>query len=410
MVTIEDETSVGDKYFVLQKVLGERARRLWAATEAKTFGFGGVSLVANQTGLARSTIYRGLDELKQIEADCYADIAELGCDRRPGAGRKSIVEVYPGISEALESLIEPVRGDPESSLRWTCKSTRRLAEELTTQGYCVSPRKVAALLYEMEYSLQANRKTREGINHPDRNSQFEYIYQSIKKFHRSAQPVISVDTKKKELLGDFSNKGKEYRKKGCPVETRTHDFPDKELGKAIPYGVYDIESNEGWVNVGINHDTAQFAVNSIRRWWQEMGQYRFPKASRLLITADAGGSNGWRTRLWKVSLQELAKEIDMNLTVSHFPPGTSKWNKIEHRLFSFITQNWRGKPLYNLQAVVNLISNTTTKAGLVVKSAVDNTFYEKGIKVSDQELTRVAISRHKFHGEWNYTIRRKRKV
>jgi len=410
MVTIEDETSIGDKYFVLQKVLGERARRLWAATEAKTFGFGGVSLVANQTGLARSTIYRGLDELKQIEADCYADIAELGCDRRPGAGRKSIVEVYPGISEALESLIEPVRGDPESSLRWTCKSTRRLAEELTTPGYCVSPRKVAALLYEMEYSLQANRKTREGINHPDRNSQFEYIYQSIKKFHRSAQPVISVDTKKKELLGDFSNKGKEYRKKGCPVKTRTHDFPDKELGKAIPYGVYDIESNEGWVNVGINHDTAQFAVNSIRRWWQEMGQYRFPKASRLLITADAGGSNGWRTRLWKVSLQELANEIDMNLTVSHFPPGTSKWNKIEHRLFSFITQNWRGKPLYNLQAVVNLISNTTTKAGLVVKSAVDNTFYEKGIKVSDQELTRVAISRHKFHGEWNYTIRRKRKV
>jgi len=301
--TKEDTTSIGDKYFVLRKVLDERARRLWAATEAQSLGFGGVSVVANQTGLARTTIYRGLDELKQIETDRYAGIADLDCIRRPGAGRKPIVAVYPEISERLESLVEPVRGDPESPLRWTCKSTRRLADELITQGYSVSPRKVAALLYELEYSLQANRKTREGVSHPDRNAQFEYIYQSIKKFHRSAQPVISVDTKKKELLGDFSNNGKEYHKKGCPVKTRTHDFPDKELGKAIPYGVYDIESNEGWVSVGINHDTAQFAVNSIRRWWQEMGQHRFPKASRLLITADAGGSNGWRTRLWKVSLQ-----------------------------------------------------------------------------------------------------------
>ncbi len=410
MDTKEGKTSIGDKYFVLRKVLDERARRLWAATEAQSFGFGGVSFVANQTGLARTTIYRGLDELKQIEKDCYAGIADLDCIRRPGAGRRSIVDVYPDISERLESLVEPIRGDPESPLRWTCKSTRRLADELVSRGYSVSPRKVAALLYALDYSLQANRKMREGVNHPDRNAQFEYIYQSIKTFHRSAQPVISVDTKKKELLGDFSNNGKEYRKKGCPVETRTHDFPDKELGKAIPYGVYDIESNEGWVSVGINHDTAQFAANSIRRWWQEMGQYRFPKASRLLITADAGGSNGWRTRLWKVSLQKLAYDIDMNLTVSHFPPGTSKWNKIEHRLFSFITKNWRGKPLYNLQTVVNLISHTTTKAGLVVKSAVDNTVYEKGIKVSDQELARVAMRRHEFHGEWNYTIRRKRKV
>ena len=409
MVTLEDKTNIGDKYFVLQKVLDERARRLWAATEARTLGFGGISLVANQTGLARSTIHRGLDELKQIEADSYLDIAQLDRVRKPGAGRKSVIEIYPGIAEALESLIEPTRGDPESPLRWTCKSTRRLAKELTAQGYLVSPRKVAALLYEMEYSLQANRKTREGINHPDRNAQFEYIYESLKKFNRSGQPVISVDTKKKELIGDFSNVGKEYRKRGEPVETRMHDFPDKKLGKAIPYGVYDIESNEGWVNIGINHDTAQFAVNSIRRWWQEMGRHRFPRATRLLITADAGGSNGWRTRLWKVALQELANELDLNLTVNHFPPGTSKWNKIEHRLFSFITQNWRGKPLYDLQTVVNLISSTTTKAGLIVKSAIDDNYYEKGIKVSDKELEQVKLKRHEFHGEWNYTIRRKRK-
>ena len=410
MVTTEDKINIGDKYFVLQKVLDERARRLWAATEARILGFGGVSLVANQTGLARSTVHRGLDELKQIEADSYLDIAQLDSIRRPGAGRKSVIEIYPGIVETLESLIEPVRGDPESPLRWTCKSTRRLADELVTQGYSISPRKVAALLYEMEYSLQANRKTREGINHPDRNAQFEYIYESIKKFNRSGQPVISVDTKKKELIGDFSNVGKEYRKKSEPVETRMHDFPDTTLGKAIPYGVYDIESNEGWVNIGINHDTAQFAVNSIRRWWQEMGQHRFPRATRLLITADAGGSNGWRTRLWKVALQKLASEIDLNLTVNHFPPGTSKWNKIEHRLFSFITQNWRGKPLYDLQTVVNLISRTTTRAGLVVKSAIDDNYYEKGIKVSDKELELVKLKRHDFHGEWNYTIRRKRKV
>jgi len=279
--------SVGGKYRMLKKILDERARRLWAATEAQSFGYGGISMVANQTGMARTTIHRGLDELKQIEADSFSDIADLGCIRRSGAGRKTIDTVYPDISERLESLVEPVRGDPESPLRWTWKSTRLLADELTKQGYSIGPRKVAALLYALEYSLQANRKTREGIGHPDRNAQFEYIYKSIKKFHRSGQPVISVDTKKKELLGDFSNNGKEYHKKGNPVKTRTHDFPDKELGKAIPYGVYDIGSNEGWVSVGINHDTAQFAVNSIRRWWQEMGQHRFPKASRLLITAVA---------------------------------------------------------------------------------------------------------------------------
>jgi len=409
MVTLANKTTIGDKYLMLEKVLDERARRLWGATEAQVLGYGGVSAVAEQTGLARSTIHRGLKELQKLQSDDFTGIAAVGCIRCPGAGRRSIGEVYPDITARLDALIEPVRGDPESPLRWTCKSTRRLADELTAQGYPVSPRKVAALLCDMDYSLQANRKTREGIAHPDRNAQFEYIYETIGNFHRGGQPVISVDTKKKELLGDFSNVGQEYRKQGAPVVTRMHDFPDPQLGKAIPYGVYDIESNEGWVSVGIHHDTAQFAVNSIRRWWREMGQYRFPRARRLLITADAGGSNGWRTRLWKVALQALAHELDMNITVNHFPPGTSKWNKIEHRLFSFITQNWRGKPLYDLQTVVNLISATTTKTGLVVKSAVDKTAYDKGIKVSDQELSQVALKRHAFHGEWNYTIRRKRK-
>lgn len=400
--------SVRSKFESLKTILNERARRLWAASEARELGWGGIAIVETATGISHSTIRKGI---RQLTAQAPGEPLSANRSRRQGAGRKGILHYDPEIAEALESLIDPLtRGDPESPLRWTCKSTRRLADELTEMQHQISPRKVAQLLGQLDYSLQANRKTREGINHPDRNAQFEYIYQSIQKFHRAGQPVISVDTKKKELIGDFSNVGKEYRKKGSPIETRMHDFPDKQLGKAIPYGVYDIESNEGWVNVGINHDTAQFAANSILRWWQEMGQRRFPRATRLLITADAGGSNGWRTRLWKVALQELANEIDLNLTVNHFPPGTSKWNKIEHRLFSFITQNWRGKPLYNLQTVVNLISRTTTRAGLIVKSAVDDTYYEKGIKVSDQELERINLKRHVFHGEWNYTIRRKRKI
>ncbi len=400
--------SVRSKFESLKSILNERARRLWAASEARELGWGGIIIVETATGMSHSTIRKGI---RQLIEQSQGEPLPVNRSRRNGAGRKGILHYDPEIAESLESLIDPVtRGDPESPLRWTCKSTRRLADELTEMQHQISPRKVAQLLGQLDYSLQANRKTREGINHPDRNAQFEYIYESVQKFLRSGQPAISVDTKKKELIGDFSNVGKEYSKKGIPVETRMHDFPDKQLGKAIPYGVYDIESNEGWVNVGINHDTAQFAANSILRWWQEMGQYRFPRATRLLITADAGGSNGWRTRLWKVALQELANEIDLNLTVNHFPPGTSKWNKIEHRLFSFITQNWRGKPLYDLQTVVNLISSTTTRAGLTVKSAVDNTYYETGIKVSNQELERVNLKRHDFHGEWNYTIRRKRKI
>ena len=394
---------------MLNAELDERTRRLWAATEATSVGWGGISVVSDATGLAHTTIKRGVRDLEAVTtiSDKATGARRI---RRTGGGRKSVVETDPQIGEALESLIEPAtRGDPDSALKWTCKSTRRLSQELQQHGHLIGPTSVRSLLHDLDYSLQANRKTREGIDHPDRDEQFSYINERVKMFLRSRQPAISVDTKKKELVGDFSNAGREYRKKGTPVETRMHDFADKTLGKAIPYGIYDIESNEGWVTIGITHDTAQFAVNSIRRWWMEMGQNRFPRATRLLITADAGGSNGWRTRLWKVALQELANELAMNVTVCHFPPGTSKWNKIEHRLFSFITQNWRGKPLYNLMTIVNLISHTTTEAGLVVKSAIDNTPNETGIKVSDNELAAVAIKPHEFHGEWNYTIRKQKR-
>ena len=395
---------IRNKYRLLRSELDERARRLWAATEATTIGWGGVSIVSEATGLAHTTIRKGArDVANDMDKPASRRI------RRSGGGRKSVLQTDLGLSEALESLIEPsTRGDPESALRWTCKSTRRLSGELKQQGHEVGPTSVRMILHELEYSLQANRKTREGADHPDRDAQFRYINERVNTFLRSGQPVISVDTKKKELVGDFSNSGREYHKQGAAIKTRMHDFADKELGKAIPYGVYDLKSNEGWVAVGINHDTAQFAVNSIRRWWTEMGCSRFARATRLLITADAGGSNGSRTRLWKLSLQELADELSMNITVCHFPPGTSKWNKIEHRLFSFITQNWRGKPLYDLATIVNLISHTTTSAGLIVKSAIDEAVYEKGIKVTDEQLAVLAITPHTYHGEWNYTIRRRR--
>lgn len=408
MKTLTSKTLLEQKYRSIASFLDERSRRVWAATEAQAIGRGGISLLHMVTGLSRPTIYRGLREIESSESVETSGIS-LSRIRKPGGGRKSIIHEYPDLCEALESLVEPVRGDPMSPLRWTCKSTRRLAKELQKSGYQIGPSRVCSLLKELEYSLQSNRKTREGINHPDRNAQFEYIYKTIEKFHRSGQPVISVDTKKKEILGNFSNNGREYHPKGEGPKTNTHDFPDKELGKAVPYGVYDIGSNEGWVSVGINHDTSQFAVNSILRWWEAMGQNRFPRATRLYITADAGGSNGWRTRLWKVSLQELAYKVGLNITVSHFPPGTSKWNKVEHRLFSFITQNWRGRPLVDLETVVQLISSTTTEAGLIVQSEVDENYYEKGIKVNDAELRQVNIQKHEFHGEWNYTIRRSRK-
>jgi len=392
---------IREKFRLMFPSFTERTQRLWCAVEARQLGWGGVSVVHEATGVSMPTIRRGIKDLEQP-----VDLTPTQ-SRLSGGGRKKLTEHHVDLPEALDALIDPVmRGDPESPLRWTCKSTRLLANELNRRGYDIGPTSVRFLLHELEYSLQGNQKTREGEDHPDRNEQFLYISDNVKRFLHADQPVISVDTKKKENLGNYSNKGCEYRPKGKPLETNMHDFPDQELGKAIPYGVYDIGRNEGWVNVGVNHDTAQFAANSIRRWWTRMGHYRFPKATRLLVTADAGGSNGYRRRLWKTELQTLATSLELNITVCHFPPGTSKWNKIEHRLFSFITQNWRGKPLYDLVTVVNLISHTTTSKGLLVKSAVDTKVYPKGIEVSDAELASVKLKPHDFHGEWNYTVKK----
>jgi hypothetical protein len=388
----------------LHTVLDERSRRQWAAAEAKELGYGGVSAVACATGLARDTIRAGLQELNYRQQHPDETIPERL--RKPGGGRKPLAEVDPELVAALEALVEPLtRGDPESPLRWTCKSTRKLAEELSRQHHPVGYRTVAWLLHEAGYSLQANRKTREGSRHPDRNAQFEYINAQAQRFQKRRQPVISVDTKKKELVGDFKNAGQEWRPQGDPEPVRVHDFVDKELGKAIPYGVYDVTNNQGWVSVGINHDTAYFAAASVRRWWQEMGAARFPRAEALLITADGGGSNSVRSRLWKVALQELADAIGLALTVCHFPPGTSKWNNVEHRLFCFITNNWRGKPLLSHQVIVNLIAATTTAKGLTVKAALDETPYETGIKVTNEQMATLQIARAEFHGEWNYTIK-----
>jgi Rhodopirellula transposase DDE domain len=392
------------KYIALSPVMDERVRRHWAATEAMALGWGGITIAALATGLARNTIATGVRELTQrgTQSDVTIDVRL----RRPGGGRKPIAATDPLLLRALEELVDPAtRGHPESPLRWTCKSTAKLAEELTQENHPVTDRTVARLLKQAGYSLQANRKTREGSSHPDRNAQFEYINKQVSAFQRRNQPVISVDTKKKELVGEFKNPGQEWQPKGEPETVNVHDFPDKQLGKAIPYGVYDLASNEGWVSVGIDHDTAQFAAASIRRWWTEMGSQRFPHASELLITADGGGSNSSRNRLWKKSLQELADELDLTLKVCHFPPGTSKWNKIEHRLFCFITKNWRGRPLTTYEVIVNLIASTTTKTGLVVRAAIDSNEYDTGVTVRDEELARLRIKRAKFHGEWNYTVK-----
>ena len=391
------------KFRALHPEMDERMRRQWAAAEARDMGWGGVTAVASATSLSRTTITAGLAEL---DLPAKRRASEALRVRRPGGGRRPLTQADPELLAALEALIEPAtRGDPESPLRWTCRSTFKLAEELTRQHHPVGPRTVAALLCQAGYSLQANRKTREGAAHPDRNAQFEYLNALVRRFLDRDQPAISVDTKKKELVGDFKNGGREWSPQGRPQEVRVHDFLDKTLGKAIPYGVYDILNNQGWVSVGIDHDTAQFAANSIRRWWNQMGRHRFPRASELLITADGGGSNGSRSRLWRVCLQALADDLDLRLHVCHFPPGTSKWNKIEHRLFSFITQNWRGQPLISHQAIINLISRTTTRAGLIVKAALDSNQYETAIKVSDTELSALRLTPDSFHGEWNYTIR-----
>jgi len=402
MVDAQLIAQIKHKYGALWPEMDERMRRQWAAAEARELGWGGVSAVARATALSRTTITTGLSELA-LPARQRA--LEAGRIRRHGGGRRALSATDPELVGALERLIEPAtRGDPESPLRWTCKSTRRLAEELTHQQHPISARALAALLRGIGYSLQANRKTREGVGHPDRNAQFEYLNRQVQSFLRRGEPAISVDTKKKELIGDFENAGREWRPKGRPEDVRVHDFQDQALGKVIPYGVYDLRHNQGWVSVGIDHDTAHFAANSIRRWWRQMGQRRFPGARELLITADGGGSNGSRSRLWKVALQELANALGLKLVVCHFPPGTSKWNKIEHRLFSFITQNWRGRPLVSREAVVNLIASTTTRAGLTVKAALDTHHYATAIKVTDKELEALSLQPHRFHGEWNYTI------
>jgi len=395
-------TGIQTKYRALKPEMDERLRRQWAAAEARELGWGGTTAVAQAIGMSRTTVTAGLRELALPEAERALEASRV---RRPGGGRKALTETDPGLIAALEALIEPTtRGDPESPLRWTCKSTRRLADELTRQNHPVRARTVAKLLQEADYSLQGNRKTREGASHPDRNAQFEYINASVQRFLKRGQPAISIDAKKKEKVGDFKNGGQEWLPKGEPEEVRVYDFLIKSLGKVTPYGVYDLLHNQGWVSVGIDHDTAQFAVNSIRRWWNEMGQQRFPRARELLITADGGGSNNHRSRLWKVSLQGLADELGIRLFVCHFPPGTSKWNKIEHRLFNFITQNWRGRPLVSQEVIVNLIASTTTRTGLIVKAAIDTNRYPTKTKVTDEQLGRLRLKRHEFHGEWNYTL------
>lgn len=393
------EGMIRSKYQALSEVLNERSRRLWAATEAAALGRGGIAIVMRATGLAFNTIRRGMREV--VEAPLLAP----GRVRRPGGGRKRATVRDPELGEALDRLVEPVtRGDPESPLRWTCKSTRRLAEELKAQGHGISHAAVAALLAKQGYSLQANRKTQEGRKHPDRNAQFEHIHRKVQAQVEAGQPAISVDTKKKELVGNFKNSGREWRPKGEPTEVRAHDFLDPRQGKAIPYGVYDLGRNQGWVSVGIDHDTAAFAVATIRRWWRELGRRSYPQVRSLLITADSGGSNGARVRLWKWELQRLADRLAVPISVCHLPPGTSKWNKVDHRLFSFISQNWRGQPLLTHAAIVNLIARTTTSTGLRVRCLLDPGKYPAKQKVTDAQMATLHLTPDPFHGEWNYTI------
>jgi hypothetical protein len=403
---VDDEIAIRTKFTALRPVMDERLTRLWAGAEADALGDGGIAIVERATGLSRTTIRAGRDELR---AGVTAD--EVVLVRRPGGGRPRLEETTPGIVEALETLVDPVtRGDPESPLRWTSKSTRRLATELTAQGYPVSPQKVGQLLSTSGYSLQATHKTIEGTSHPDRNEQFEFINDRVDAFHGRGAPVISVDTKKKELVGPFKNAGRDWQPSGEPVAVRVHDFEDDALGKVIPYGVYDVGQNTGWVNVGVDHDTPAFAVESIARWWRYMGKHTYPDAQELLITADAGGSNSARSRLWKMELQRFADRTGLAISVSHFPPGTSKWNKIEHRLFCHITENWRGRPLLDHETVVQLIGNVRTTTGLTVRAKLDTREYPTGVRVPDAEIETLRITQATFHGEWNYTIHPRRGV
>jgi transposase len=397
---------IRQKFELLKPMLNERMRRFWAAAEAQGYGWGGITAVSTATGLSQTTIRAGIAELTQPATESASSAAlPAGRIRRQGGGCRSLIEQDPDLLTNLELLVEPLtRGDPESPLRWTCKSTGKLAAELQAQGHRVSASKVSELLHALGYSLQANRKTREGSSHPDRDAQFEYINGRIQSFQAESQPVISVDCKKKELLGDFKNSGREWQLKGQPEKVRVHDFMDKELGKAIPYGVYDLTTNSGWVSVGVDHDTASFAVETVRRWWQQMGKPLYPQAQELLIVADSGGSNSARSRLWKIELQQLANETGLRIAVSHLPPGTSKWNKIEHRMFSYITLNWRGRPLLSHEVIVSLIGSTTTQTGLRIRAEMDANHYPTGQKVSDAELAVVQLQREAFHGEWNYVI------
>jgi Rhodopirellula transposase DDE domain len=396
-----DDTAIRMRYEAVRPVLDERGRRRFAAAEALVAGRGGIATVSRVTGIARSTIGRGLAELRGTSAP----EADPGRVRRRGAGRPALVDSDPTLLEDLLTLVEPsTRGDPMAPLKWTAKSLRKLSAELGGLGHRISPNVVGELLHGLGYSLQANRKTQEGTHHPDRDAQFNYINDQVKAALAAGEPAISVDTKKKELVGDFKNGGREWRPRGRPERVRVHDFVVPELGRASPYGVYDIADNAGWVSVGIDNDTASFAANAIRRWWKTMGRSRHPHATRLLITADSGGSNGARVRLWKRELQTLATKLGIPITVCHLPPGTSKWNRIEHRLFSFITQNWRGKPLVSLQTIVRLIAATTTETGLKVRCEVDPKTYPAGVKVTDREMDAISLQPHLFHGDWNYTI------
>lgn len=382
--------------------LNEKQKRIFVAAEARAHGFGGIKAVSKITGMSRQTIYRGMEDLKSKSRK--KDSTSV---RRKGGGRKKLTDSDPQLFEALENLIEPsLKGDPESLLRWTCKSVRNLEKELNTLGFNLSYRTILNLLHELEYSLQGNRKSFDGKkDHPDRNAQFEYINSQAKKFTRNDHPVISVDTKKKELVGTYKNNGREWRKKGEPIDVLSHDFPDPEVPKAIPYGVYDIDKNSGWINVGIDADTAEFAVESIRQWWRRMGIKQYKTAKKILIFADSGGSNSYRSKLWKYEIQKLCDEENFQITVCHFPPGTSKWNKIEHRLFSFISTNWRGRPLTDYMTIVNLIASTTTRAGLKIAARLDKKQYQRGIKLTKKDMEFVNLKKHPFHGEWNYTIK-----
>lgn len=407
MVDQETISLIQDKYKVLSLILNEKSRRIWAACEAQNIKWGGVSAVSKATGLSRQTIHTGISEINKGLNKVSTIVAEEDVQkcRNSGGGRKLLHKIDETLLKDLESLLESSTvGDPMSPLLWTSKSTRNLTDALNKKGHFVSHDTVTRLLRQLDYSLQGNRKTKDGNSHEDRDEQFEYINKQVITFQKKGHPVISIDTKKKELVGDFKNQGKEWHPKGSAPKVRTKDFVDKELGKVAPYGVYDIAANDGWVSIGIDHDTAEFAVESIMRWWLNMGSEVYTNAKKLLITADAGGSNGYRVRLWKYELQKLSDKTGLNISICHYPPGTSKWNKIEHRMFCHITENWRGKPLVSRAVIVNLIGSTKTRAGLKIKAKLDLNEYPTGIKVSDEDFLKIKLKKNKFHGEWNYTI------